>query len=118
VPPQRDIGRCVGFGGGEFAGRSLTCGQYEYGGMIAVLGLRGATRHGLHLVIHIVLQEDVLVFHLGVIGWVLIIPLLRKWHDTGLIRFTLTPVLSWLLTLALIFYFASGRHGGLLDDRL
>jgi hypothetical protein len=30
-----------------------------------------------------------------------------------LIRFVLTPVLSPLLTLALIFYFAGGRHGGL-----
>jgi hypothetical protein len=32
VPPQRDGGRCVRFGRGEFAGRSFTHGQYEYGG--------------------------------------------------------------------------------------
>jgi hypothetical protein len=29
------------------------------GGMIAVLGPRGATGHGLHFVVHIVLQRDV-----------------------------------------------------------
>jgi hypothetical protein len=31
-PPQRDGDRCVGFGHGEFAGRSFTRGQYEYMG--------------------------------------------------------------------------------------
>jgi hypothetical protein len=30
VPPQRNGGRHVGFGRGEFARRSFTCGQYEY----------------------------------------------------------------------------------------
>jgi hypothetical protein len=34
-----------------------------------------------------------------------------------LIRFVLTPVLTLLLTLTLIFDFAGGRHGGLLVDR-
>jgi hypothetical protein len=43
---------------------------------------------------------------------------LRKWHGTGLIHFVLTPVLSRLLTLALIFDFTGGRHGRLLVDRL
>jgi hypothetical protein len=75
------------------------------GGTIAVLGLRGATGHGLHLVVHVVLQGDEWVFHLGVIGWILLTPLLNKWHDTSLIHFVLTPVLSRLLTLALVFYF-------------
>jgi hypothetical protein len=32
VPPQRDGGRHVGFGRGEFAGHSFTRGQCEYGG--------------------------------------------------------------------------------------
>jgi hypothetical protein len=32
VPPLRDGGRHVGFGCGEFAGRSFTRGQYEHGG--------------------------------------------------------------------------------------
>jgi hypothetical protein len=58
------------------------------------------------------------VFHLGVIGWILLTPLLRKWHDTGLIPFTLTPVLSHLLTLALVFDFAGGRLGELLANQL
>jgi hypothetical protein len=43
---------------------------------------------------------------------------LSKWHDTGMIHFVITPVLSHLLTLALIFYFEGGRRGGLLVDRL
>jgi hypothetical protein len=39
-PPQSDGGRRVGSGCGEFVGHSFTRGQYEYGGMIAVLGPR------------------------------------------------------------------------------
>jgi hypothetical protein len=31
-PPHREGGKRVGFGRGEFAGRSFACGQYEYGG--------------------------------------------------------------------------------------
>jgi hypothetical protein len=31
-PPHKECGRCVGFGRGEFAGRSVAHGQYEYGG--------------------------------------------------------------------------------------
>jgi hypothetical protein len=58
------------------------------------------------------------VFHLGAIGWILQTPPLSKWHGTGLIPFTLTPVLSHLLTLTLIFYFVGGRHGELLVDQL
>jgi hypothetical protein len=55
-PPHREGGRRVGFGRGEFAGRSFARGQYEYGGTIAALGPRGATGHGLHFVVHVVLQ--------------------------------------------------------------
>jgi hypothetical protein len=58
------------------------------------------------------------VFHVGLIGWILLTPLPSKWHDTCLIPFTPTPALSRLLTLTLIFDFACGRHGELLDDRL
>jgi hypothetical protein len=43
---------------------------------------------------------------------------LRKWHNTGLIHFVLTPMLSHLLILALIFDFSGGGHGGLFVDRL
>jgi hypothetical protein len=58
------------------------------------------------------------VFQLGVIGWILLTPLLSKWHDTGLSLFVLTPVLSHLLTLILGFDFVGGRLGEHLVDRL
>jgi hypothetical protein len=38
----------------------------------------------------------------------------RHWFDS----FCTNPVLSLLLTLTLVFYFAGGRHGGLLVDQL
>jgi hypothetical protein len=88
------------------------------GGTIAALGPRAAMGHGLPFVVRVVLQGDVWVFHLGEIRWILLTPHLGKWHDTSLIRFVLTPVLSHLLTLALAFDFAGGRHGGLFVDRL
>ena len=44
--------------------------------------------------------------------------LLTRWLDTGLTRFVLTPVLSHLLTLVLVFDFAGGRLGEFLVDRL
>jgi hypothetical protein len=69
-------------------------------------------------VVRIVLQGDVWVFHLGELGWILLAPRLSKSQGTGLIHFVLTPVLSPLLTLALVFDFAGGRLGGLLVDRL
>jgi hypothetical protein len=116
-PPHREGGKRVGFGCGEFAGRSFARGQYEYGGAIAVLSPRGATCHGLLFVVRVVLQGDVWVFNLGEIGWILLTPRLSKWRGTGLIRFVLTPMLSPLLTLALVFDFAGGRHKGLLVDR-
>jgi hypothetical protein len=47
-------------------------------GMIAVLGPIGATGHGLPFVVCVVLQGDVWVFYLGVIGWILLTPRLRK----------------------------------------
>jgi hypothetical protein len=62
--------------------------------------------------------RGVWVFHLGEIGCILLTPRLSIWRGTGLIHFVLTPVLSPLLTLALVFDFAGGRHGGLLVDRL
>jgi hypothetical protein len=40
--------------------------------------------------------------------------MVRHWFDS----FCTNPVLSPLLTLALVFDFAGGRHGGLLADRL
>jgi hypothetical protein len=97
----------------------LLVANTSMGGTIAVLGPRGATGHGLPFMVRIVLQGDVWVFHLGEIGWmILLTPRLSKWRGTGLIHFVLTPVLSPLLTLALVFDFAGVRHGGLLVDRL
>jgi hypothetical protein len=40
--------------------------------------------------------------------------MVRHWFDS----FCTNPVLSLLLTLALVFDFAGGRHGGLWVDRL
>jgi hypothetical protein len=88
------------------------------GGTIAALGPKGATDHGLPFVVRVVLQGDVWVFHLGEIGWILLTPRLSKWRGTGLFRFVLTPVLSPLLTLALVFNFAGVRLGGFLVDQL
>jgi hypothetical protein len=80
-PPHREGGRRVGFGCGEFAGRYIARGHYEYGGgTMAVLGPRGDTSHGLPFVVHVVLQGDVWVFHLGEIGWIL--QMARHWFDS------------------------------------
>jgi hypothetical protein len=46
----------------------LLVANTSMGGTIAALGPRGATGHGLPFVVHIVLQGDVWVFHLGEIG--------------------------------------------------
>jgi hypothetical protein len=40
------------------------------GGMIAVLGPKGAMGHGLPFMVCVFLQGDVWVFHLGDIGWI------------------------------------------------
>jgi hypothetical protein len=89
-PPHREGGRRVGFGRGEFAGRSFLVANASMGGTITALGPRGATGHGLPFVVRVVLQGDVWVFHLGKIGWILLIPCLSKWQGTGLIHFVLT----------------------------
>jgi hypothetical protein len=55
-PPHREGGRRVGFGRGEFVGRSFARGQYKYGGgRIAALGPRRSTGHGLPFVVRVVL---------------------------------------------------------------
>jgi hypothetical protein len=117
-PPHREGVRRVGFGCGEFAGRSFARGQYEYGGNDRSFRsqrsygprspLRG-TRSPPRGHVGVPPRRDRMDFSN---------PTLSKWRGTGLICFVLTPTLSPLLTLALIFYFAGGRHGGLLVDRL
>jgi hypothetical protein len=96
----------------------LLVANMSMGETITTLGPRGAMGHGLPFVVRVVLQGDVWVFHLGEIGWILLTPRLSKWRGTGLVHFVLTPLLTPLLTLALDFFFAGGRHGGLLVDRL
>jgi hypothetical protein len=117
-PPHREGGRRVGLGVVILLDVPLLVANTSMGGMIAVLGPRGATGHGLPFVVRVVLQGDVCVFHLVVIGWILLTPRLSKWRATGLIGFVLTQVLSLLLTLALVLDFAGGRHGGIFVDRL
>jgi hypothetical protein len=85
-PPHREGSRRVGFGRGEFAGCSFARGQYEYGGNDRSFRSQS---HGLPFMLCVILQGDVWVFHVGEIGWSLLTPLLRKWHDTGLIHFVL-----------------------------
>jgi hypothetical protein len=99
-------------------GVPLPVANTSMGGMIVVLGPRGVTDHGLPFVVRVVLQGDMWVFHLGEIGWIFLTQRLSKWRGTDLIRFVLTPVLSPLLTLALVFDFSGRRHGGILVDRL
>ena len=66
------------------------------GVMIAALGLRGTTDYVFLFV--------VLVFLIGDrIEWILLTLLLSRWLGTGLTLSVLTPVLSHLLTLLLVF---------------
>jgi hypothetical protein len=115
-PPHREGGRRVGVGHDEFAGRSFACGQYEYGGNDR--SFRSQRSYGPWSPIH-----GMRIPPRGRVGvpprryrMEFSTPRLSKWHDSGLINFVLTPVLSRLLTLALIFYFAYGWHGGLMVD--
>jgi hypothetical protein len=117
-PPHREGGRRVRFGCVSLLDIPLLVGNTSMGGTIVVFGPRGFTNHGLPFVVRVVLQGDVWVFHLGEIGWILLTPRLSKWRGNGLICFVLTPVMSTLLTLALVFDFVGKRHGGLLVDRL
>jgi hypothetical protein len=96
----------------------LLVSNTSMGGTVAVLGPTGAMDHGLPFVVCVVLQGDVWVFHLGEIRWILLTPHLSKWRGTGLIHFVLTPILSPLLTLSLVFDFAGESLGGFLVDRL
>jgi hypothetical protein len=56
----------------------LLVANTRMGGMIVVLGPRGATGHCLPFVVHVVLQGDEWVFHLGDIGWIFLTPRLRN----------------------------------------
>jgi hypothetical protein len=118
VPPHREGGRHVGFGCGEFAERSFARGQYEYGGndrsfrsqrsygpRSPLRGTRSPPRGRLG----VPPRSDRMDFAN---------PTFEQMARHGLICFVLTLVLSPLLTLALVFDFAGGRHRGLFVDRL
>jgi hypothetical protein len=53
---------------------------------------------------------------IGAVRWMLLTLLLRKWLDTGFTPLGLTPVLSHLLVLALVFELQVGRPGERLVD--
>jgi hypothetical protein len=85
-------------------------------GEVVVLSLRGATDHIFLFVVLILLQCDGsgfpmvvpgliawIVVLIGMVGWMLLTLLLRRWLGTGLTLLGLTPVLSHLLALALGF---------------
>jgi hypothetical protein len=117
-PPHREGGGRVGLGRGEFVGRFFACGQYEYGGndrsfrSLRSYGprspLRG-TRSPLRGRVGVPSRRDRMDFANPTFE-----QMARHWFDS----FCTNPVLSPLLILALVFYFASGRYGGLLADRL
>jgi hypothetical protein len=75
----------LGLGAMSLLDVPLLVANMSMGGMIATLGPRGATGHDLPFMVRIVLQGDVWVFHLGVIGWIFLTPRLSKWRGTGLI---------------------------------
>jgi hypothetical protein len=77
-PPHRECGRRVGFGRGEFAGRSFARGQYEYGGNDHSFRSQRSYGPWSPFVVRVVLQGDGWVFHLGEIGWILLTPHLSK----------------------------------------
>jgi hypothetical protein len=116
--PHREGGRHAGFGCGEFAGRSFARGQYEYRGndrnfrsqriyrpRSPFRGMRSPPRGH----VGVPPRRDRMDFANHTFE-----QMVRHWFDL----FCTNPVLSPLLTLALVFYFAGGRHGGLLVDRL
>jgi hypothetical protein len=117
-PPLREGGRHVGFGRGEFVGRSFACGQYEYGRndrsfrsqrsygpRSPLCGTRSPPRGR----VGVPSRRDRMDFANPTFE-----KMARHWFDS----FRTNPVLSPLLTLALVFDFAGGRLGGLLVDRL
>jgi hypothetical protein len=63
-PPHRECGRRVGFGRVSLFDVPSLVANMSMGGMIAALGPRGATSHGLPFVVCVVLQGYVWVFYL------------------------------------------------------
>jgi hypothetical protein len=115
-PPHRESGRRVGLECGEFAGRSFARGQYDYGGNDHCFGsqksygprspLRGM-RSPPRGRVGVPPRRDRMDFANPTF-----VEMARHWF----VSFCTNPVLSPLLTLTLVFYFAGGRHGGLIDS--
>jgi hypothetical protein len=87
------------------------------GGVVS-LRWRGGTIHGFPFVVLVLLQAErvdflgvvtVVVFVevalIGEMPWIVLTPLLSKWHDTGFTLLVLTLVLSHLFAHVLIFEF-------------
>jgi hypothetical protein len=115
-PPHREGGRRVGFGRGDFAGRSFARGQFEYGGndrnfwFYRSYGTRSplcGTSSPPRGRVVVLPRRDRMDFANPTFE-----QMARHWFDS----FCTNPVMSLLLTLALVFYFEGGRHGGLLVD--
>jgi hypothetical protein len=117
-PPHREGGRRVGFGRDEFAGCFFACGQYEYGGTITVLGsqrsyrprslLRG-TRSTPRGRVGVPPMRDRMNFANPTFD-----KMARHWFDS----FCTHPSDELFAHSRSHFYFAGGRHGGILVDRL
>jgi hypothetical protein len=117
-PLHRQDGRRVGFGRGEFVGRSFAHGQYEYGRNDRSFRshrsyrprspLRG-TRSPPRGRVGVPPRRDRMDFANPMFE-----QMVRYWFYS----FCTNPLLSPLLTLDLVFDFAGGRHEGLLVDRL
>jgi hypothetical protein len=118
VPPQRDIGRRAGFGHGEFPGRSFTCGQYEYRGNDC--NFRSQRRYGPWSPLHgtrspprrcvgVLPRSDMMDFANPTFE-----QMAQQWSDS----FRTNPSAESFAHSRSHFLFSSGRHGGLLVDRL
>jgi hypothetical protein len=99
-PPHREGGRRVGFGHGEFVGRSFARGQYKYGGNDR--SFKSQRSYGPRSPLRGTRSPP-----RGRVG----VPP-RRWRGTSLIRFVLTPALSPLLTLALVLILQVGGLEG------
>jgi hypothetical protein len=117
-PPHREGGRRVGFGRGEFVGRSFACGQYEYGGNDRSFRsqrsygprspLRGARSPPWGRV-GVPPRSDRMDFANPTLE-----QMARHWFDS----FCTNPNAESFAHSRSLFYFAGGRHGGLLVDQL
>jgi hypothetical protein len=117
LPIEKVVG-VLGLGIVSLLDVSLLVVNTGMGGTIVVLGPRGATGHGLPFVVRVVLQGDMWCStRSGRMDFAnpTFEQMARHWFDS----FCTNPSAeSFAHSLAVIFYFAGGRHGRLLVDRL